>query len=172
MYNVFWCHGCYCFRAGFEANLNKCHWKPRKVIQSYNFSWHLEKIPNCVPLNSIWQLAGLDRRKRITVWNELHATLTYRGSLESEQDDSTRQFRWLHLGLGYSDYSASSCTGLTTAIIHRVQHVRGHHYRLSAELPPAPISACTILSISLVCRARARPATENSLIPTCHRNRY
>lgn len=84
-------------------------WVQRKVIHFCNFASRLEKIPNCVLLNSIWQPGDLDRRKRITVWNELHATLTYpRSSPESEQDDETRQFRRGRHGLGYADYSASS----------------------------------------------------------------
>ncbi len=60
-----------------QAKLLPLKTERRKLAQSYNFSSHLEKILNCVLLNSIWQLADLDRRKRITVWNELHATLTY-----------------------------------------------------------------------------------------------
>lgn len=37
-------------------------------------------VHNCLPLHLIQQLADLDSRKRITVWNELHATVTYGSS--------------------------------------------------------------------------------------------
>lgn len=152
----------------FRPNWTHAIENPPKVILSYNLSWLVEKTPHGVSLNSIWQLADLDRRRRITVWNELHATLTYRDSLESEKDDETRRSRRLYLGLGYSHYSASYCAGLATAIIHRVRRVRGHHFRLDSCF-------YLLLTPSHIGLARAEPEqgrqTENRLIPTCQRNR-
>ena len=76
--HVPWRHGCYCLRAGSEAKLNACHWKQSgEKLSNPVTSHHIWKKYLIVSLNSIWQLADLDRRKRITVWNELHATLTY-----------------------------------------------------------------------------------------------
>lgn len=152
----------------FRPNWTHAIENPQRVILSYNLSWLVEKIPHGVPLNSIWQLADLDRRRRITVWNELHATLTYHDSLESEQDDETRRSRRLYLGLGYSHCSASYCAGLATAIIHRVRPVRGHHFWLASCF-------YLLLKPSHTGLAWAEPEkgrqTENRLIPTCQRNR-
>lgn len=152
----------------FRPNWTHAIENPQRVILSYNLSWLVEKIPHGVPLNSIWQLADLDRRRRITARNELHATLTYHDSLESEQDDETRRSRRLYLGLGYSHYSASYCAGVAAAIIHRVRRVRGNHFRLASCF-------YLLLTQSHIGLARAEPEqgrqTENRLIPTCQRNR-
>lgn len=169
--HVFWRCECYCFR----ATLNHCHRKQSREKVSNNFSSHLEKILNCVLLNSIWQLADLDRRKRITVWNEVQAALTYPWTprIRARWLDKAVQMiaPWTQLRRLFS-FILLYIPGLATAIIYRALCVRGHHYQLSAELPPAPFSVDTILSNGLVQgETRARPATENSLIPTCHRNR-
>lgn len=118
--------------------------KKKKLSSSVTSHHNWKKYLNCVLLNSNWQPADLDRRKRITVWNELHTTLTSRGTTQN-QTKMTRQGNsgeWTQLCRLFCFISLHA-PGLDTAIIHRALYVRGHHYQLSAELLSPPVSLQT-----------------------------